>query len=85
MPDFRKQFDNYESIGFRKRFHSPYEMESKYNGMPFKVVGRIPYDTEYADPKNLPMWRISFDNGDTIDAYPEEICRIDCVFVNGHS
>lgn len=77
-------FDTYENIGFRKRFHSPYENEKQYNGMEFTVIGRAPHD-EYMDMRSLPMWRISFSNGESIDAYPEEVCKIPCNIIYGHS
>ena len=66
-------FGLYEAGGFSEAFSSPYEEMQKYNGMAFTVDGRV--TTEDADPVCLPMWHITFENGDKHDAYPEEICR----------
>lgn len=73
----RDCFETYEHIGFADTFASPYESEKKYNGMKFSVIGRvkeIAEDQNGADLECLPMWSIRLENGDTINAYPEEIC-----------
>lgn len=70
-------FDAYESGGFADVFQSCWA-EKVYNGMKFEVVGRIPeYNggNQYgADLECLPMWKIRLENGELLDAYPEEIC-----------
>lgn len=58
-------------------FGTPYDGERKYVGMKFMVLGRvkeITEDKDGADLECLPMWNIQFENGDTMAAYPEEIC-----------
>lgn len=71
-------FDTYEHIGFAETFGTPYTGEKKYVGMRFTVLCRVKEITEDsengADLENLPMWHIQFENGDTMAAYPEEIC-----------
>lgn len=71
-------FDTYEHIGFAETFRTPYEEEQKYVGMKFKVINRVKDITKDsdngADLECLPMWNIKFENGDTMSAYPEEIC-----------
>lgn len=37
-------------------------------------VKEISEDKDGADLECLPMWNIQFENGDTMAAYPEEIC-----------
>lgn len=71
-------FEVYERIGFADTFGTPYTGEEKYEGMRFLVLGRVREITEDeengADLECLPMWNIQFENGDTMAAYPEEIC-----------
>lgn len=67
-------FALYEAGGFLTRFSTPYEEMDQYTGMTFTVDGRV--TTQEADPECLPMWHITFENGDKHDAYPEEICKL---------
>ena len=70
-------FDTYEHIGFAETFGTPYTGERKYVGMKFTVLGRVrelSEDENGADLECLPMWNIQLENGDTMAAYPEEIC-----------
>ena len=70
-------FNTYEYIGFANTFGTPYDGERKYVGMKFTVLDRVKDITEDkngTDLECLPMWNIQFENGDTIYAYPEEIC-----------
>ena len=71
-------FEAYESDGFKKTFETPYTDKNKYIGKKFKVVSRVPnieddFDNG-ADLECLPMWNIEFEDGEMINAYPEEIC-----------
>lgn len=70
-------FDTYEHIGFVEEFSSPYDEVSEYNGMKFTVTGRIGYVTDNVDIENLPMWRITLEDGTEVMALPEEICKIE--------
>lgn len=73
----RDCFDTYEHIGFADTFGTPYTGERKYIGMKFVVLGRVKElaeDQNGADLECLPMWNIQFENGDTMAAFPEEIC-----------
>lgn len=70
-------YETYEHIGFTDTFDTPYTDNKKYVGMKFIVVGRVKelsVDKDGVDLENLPMWNIQLENGDTIAAYPEEIC-----------
>lgn len=76
-------FDIYEEEGFAKVFISPYDLFPNgvinRQGKPFKVLGRIRLLTEIdngedtADLESLPMWKIQFEDGETMGAYAEEI------------
>jgi len=76
-----KCFDEYEKEGFSKVFISPYDLGENINrqGKSFKVLGRVRPTTETdngedtADLETLPMWRIQFEDGEIMGAYPEEI------------
>lgn len=65
-------FDTYENIGFCETFYSEDEDMQKYIGMKFEVKRRL--DESEVDRESLPMWHITFENGDECDAFPEEIC-----------
>lgn len=65
-------FNRYEKTGFLDTFDSPYETGHKYNGMRFKVLSRC---GEGWDSECLPAWNIQLENGDKLEAYPEEICK----------
>lgn len=70
-------FDTYEHIGFRDTFFN-YHVDKSYDlydGKRFEVVRRLSYIAGEADVENLPMWKIKFENGVQIDAWPEEICK----------
>lgn len=71
-------YDTYEHIGFTETFDTPYTDKEKYKGMKFTVLDRVKEFSEETKKGNdlevLPMWKIQFDNGDIIEAYPEEIC-----------
>lgn len=74
-------FENYEKEGFSKVFLSPYTINSTTNrqGQPFKVLGKLQPSIngnsgeDTADLETLPMWKIQFEDGEVIHAYPEEI------------
>ena len=68
-------FDTYESLGFVSKFQSPYSENKAYCGMAFTVDGRVSYSAGEADIECLPMWHITLENGEHINAYPEEICK----------
>lgn len=69
-------FDLYEKEGFNKVFWSQGGDYKSYHGKKFQVVGRLPiYDgkNDGSDLECLPMWKIRFENGTEISAYPDEI------------
>lgn len=65
-------YNTYEYIGFAETFNTPYDEYEEYKGKRFIVLGRA--DETKIDLECLPMWNIKFENGDTMAAYPEEIC-----------
>ena len=64
-------FDLYEKEGFSKIFWAQGGDFPELIGKPFTVVGRETEDRIYLS--YLPMWRIHFENGTEISAYPDEI------------
>jgi len=70
-------FKCYEQEGFASKFWSQCDDLEQYSGMPFEVVGRVPeYDEQRMDGavlECLPMWRIRFEDGTEVAAYPDEI------------
>ena len=68
-------FDLYEETGFLDKFHQVYNETEKFNGKPFEVLSRCK-EGEW-DLECLPAWNIKFNNGDTLEAYPEEICTLE--------
>ena len=67
-------FDEYEKNGFCDTFDSPFDLKDAdipYIGKQFQVTGRVGLNE--ADLETLPMWHIEFEDGHTMDAYPEEI------------
>ena len=70
-------YDTYEHIGFAETFGTPYTGEKHLLGKNFTVIGRVmeyPEDKNGADLECLPMWKIRFEDGFEMVAYPEEIC-----------
>ena len=69
-------FKVYETSGFSKRFHSPYDENHEHNGKPFKVVRRA--TTDECDLESMPVWVVAFeDEKEPYFCYPEEICKIE--------
>ena len=68
-------FKNYETTGFRDTFQTPYSDYRDKEGLPFEVVGRVQECD--CDLECLPKWIIRFKDGSTIEAYPEEIAKIE--------
>lgn len=64
-------FTLYEKEGFAKNFWSQGGDYKKYHGQPFAVISRAEEDD--VDLECLPMWKIRFDDGFEMDAYPDEI------------
>lgn len=68
-------FNNYEETGFLEKFHQVYDETDDFNNKPFKVLSRCK-EGEW-NLECLPAWNIKFENGDTLEAYPEEICKLE--------
>ena len=64
----------YETEGFSKKFHSPYDDEGyAHNGKPFKVMRRA--KESEADLEAMPLWAVKFEGERKYYfCYPEEIC-----------
>lgn len=72
-------FKKYAEGGFCETFQSPFDIPDKdkpYVGKPFKVICEC--DTETVDLECLPMWGIELEDGHIMNAYPEEICLLEC-------
>ena len=67
-------FNNYEETGFLEKFHQVYDETDAFNNKPFKVLSRCK-EGEW-NLECLPAWNIEFENGETLEAYPEEICKL---------
>jgi len=79
----------YEEKGFSKVFWSLSSDYEKYNGIPFKVLKQL--TESECDLCSLPMWEIELENGEKIQAYPDEVivfemlkngCTLDIVQTN---
>lgn len=68
-------FNNYEETGFLEKFHQVYDETDAFNNKPFKVLSRCK-EGEW-NLECLPAWNIEFENGETLEAYPEEICKLE--------
>lgn len=69
-------FKEYEKTGFNETFDGTIYDYPNLDGRPFEVVSRC--DEEHYDLQVLPVWNIRFtDNGETFEAYPEEICKLE--------
>lgn len=78
-------YSAYEAVGFVDRFWSPFDMydrDRKYIGQSFKVIGRCEEGKEW-DLGSLPAWKIEFEDGYQMCAYPEEIYLNDMI-ANGY-
>lgn len=84
--DFLKDlYDAYEAVGFVNKFWTPFDLhdeDKSYVGKPFKVIGRCEEGKEW-DLESLPAWKIEFEDGHKMDAYPEEIYLKDMI-ANGY-
>lgn len=69
-------FNKYEETGFLEKFHSVYGETEDYKGKKFKVLNRCKEGTRW-DLETLPAWNIEFENGEKLEAYPEEICKLE--------
>ncbi len=58
---------------FRAFFDSPFEQYRDRNGEPFTVVCAIDQADDDHDDEVLPMYRIRFQDGVEIEAWPEEV------------
>lgn len=72
-------FECYEQEGFVGKFWSCGGDYKEYHGKSYEVIGRVPeYDSDHkdgADLECLPMWKIRFEDGKEIDAYPDELIK----------
>lgn len=70
-------FDAYEESGFADAYMDVHGQTPEHNGMKFEIVRRLEYSTSECDLECLPMWEIRFEDGYVMDAYPEEITKIE--------
>lgn len=64
--------DEVEPAELRSCFSSPYEQHASRNGQRFKLLGPVNPDS-YDAADVGPMYRIAFEDGTEIQAWPEEI------------
>lgn len=69
-------FNKYEEEGFLEKFHVVYGGMDDYKGKKFKVLSRCKEGT-FWDLETLPAWNIEFEDGEKLEAYPEEICKLE--------
>ncbi len=85
--DFLKDlYDTYETVGFVNNFWTPFDLndeDKSYVGKSFKVIGRCEEGKEW-DLESLPAWKIEFEDGYKMNAYPEEIYLNDMI-ANGYN
>lgn len=62
----------YEKEGFARCFWSQADDNKKYHEKPFIVIRRTE-EKDGFDMECLPAWRIQFEDGEFLDAYPDEI------------
>ena len=68
-------FNMYETTGFSKAFHTPYDDSEGHNGKPFKVLRRA--TPKEADIETMPVWLVAFEGEkEPCYCYPEEICKV---------
>ena len=70
-------YDLYEEAGFADTFETSFDDYSRYNGKHFEVIRRIDNIDDDCDLDILPQWKIKFEDGIEINAYPEEICLVE--------
>lgn len=58
---------------YRDTFDSPYEQYRHRIGQPFRVQKIIDTPDQKHDAEVLPMYEIQFEDGETIEAWPEEV------------
>lgn len=73
-------FNMYETEGFTDTFETPYEECSEYNGQKYEIVRRANHEIGDCDMEGLPQWIIKFEDGKEVNAYPEEICKLEVNF-----
>lgn len=60
-------------LPIKKRFHTHFEQMSEHNGKHFFIIGFIDEPDENHDAESLPMFRIRFEDGEEIEAWPYEV------------
>lgn len=70
-------YDFYEKGGFKDTFTSPFELypeQKQHENQKFQVIKRCIPNKDF-DIDSLPMWKIKFEDGYEMEAYPEEITK----------
>lgn len=57
-------------------FDSPYKQHAERNGQPFEIVKTIDKPDSEHDVAVLPMYGIRFEDGEEIEAWPEEVYHV---------
>ena len=62
---------------FTARFSTPYEQTKRHNGKRFRVLGVVTQPDATHDAEVLPMYVIELEDGDILEAWPEEVLVAD--------
>lgn len=57
----------------RTTFTTPYQQHADREGQPFEVLAKVTEPGDHHDAEVLPMYRIRFQDGTEVDAWPEEV------------
>lgn len=57
----------------KEAFHTGFEQHSERNGQPFTIIGYIDQVDDGHDAESLPMFKIRFEDGEEIEAWPYEL------------
>lgn len=58
---------------FKDTFSTQHDQYAARDGQPFEVVEKITEANDKFDAEVLPMYRIRFEDGEVIDAFPDEV------------
>ena len=71
--NFQDWWSSHPRAGTMARFESPYDQYRERNGQTIEIVRRIEEADAEHDEEVLPMFIVRFEDGEEIEAWPEEI------------
>lgn len=60
-------------LPIKEEFRTGFDQYAERNGQPFTIVGYVDTPNDDFDEESLPMFRIRFEDGEEIDAWPYEV------------